>query len=131
VNEWKACQTPLSPGYSNLTGFTDWSNQGLPGVVWLTSRVYSADRLPGTWHWPDGSPSAVACGQLPPPSAAEAVETSVNTETTGRSESVTKGESTDTVSEQTEEDAPAENVVTDESIAQAEQDKTSGQDATA
>lgn len=114
VNDWRHLNR--DDGYANLTGFPDWTNQGLPaGIVWLTSRVYSADRLPGTWHWPDGSPAALEAAQLPPPEPVAAVETAVSTETTGRSVSVSKddGMPTDTVSEvspvrETEEFCPSD-----------------------
>lgn len=39
-------------GTSNLQVFVDGSNDGFDeNVVWMTSRVYSEEKLPGTWHW--------------------------------------------------------------------------------
>lgn len=39
-------------GRVNLTGFPDGEDQGLGTTLRLTSRYYSAEPLPGTWHWP-------------------------------------------------------------------------------
>lgn len=50
VNNWEALGR--EDGYCNLTGFPDWHNHGHTGTIWLTSRVYSGDFTPGTWHWP-------------------------------------------------------------------------------
>ena len=41
-------------GTSNLTVFTDWSNDGQHnenGIRWTTSVQYSEGKEPGTWHW--------------------------------------------------------------------------------
>jgi hypothetical protein len=38
-------------GCCNLQLFTDGFNDSMPNTVWKTSIVYSADLLPGTWHW--------------------------------------------------------------------------------
>jgi len=43
-------------GCSNLQVFTDSDagakfNDALPPVMWATSRVYSENKEPGTWHW--------------------------------------------------------------------------------
>lgn len=53
--------SPPENGCCNLQVFTDGSNdryhrEYLPngfesGVAWLTSRLYSEDKVPGTWHW--------------------------------------------------------------------------------
>jgi hypothetical protein len=40
-------------GCSNLSVFTDHDNDGLPPTYWATSRTYSEDPQPGTWHWPE------------------------------------------------------------------------------
>lgn len=47
-------QTPECPGYSNLTVFTDWGNDGpenKTGLRWETSVCYSEAKEPRTWHW--------------------------------------------------------------------------------
>ncbi|MBI2020137.1 hypothetical protein HYS94_01835 [Candidatus Daviesbacteria bacterium] len=48
-------------GLANLTVFMDWSNdkKDSPGdamsgpLCWATSRPYSEEPKPGTWHWPE------------------------------------------------------------------------------
>ncbi len=44
-------------GVANLTVFPDWSNDGASYLTqpmfWATSRLYSAEPTPGTWHWPE------------------------------------------------------------------------------
>lgn len=47
-----------SPGVINLQVFTDGENDftsehpGSNGLFWVTSVVYNATGLEGTWHWP-------------------------------------------------------------------------------
>lgn len=38
-------------GCCNLTMFPDWSNDGLNGMEWQTSRLFSESGELGTWHW--------------------------------------------------------------------------------
>ena len=46
-------------GMANLTVFMDWINDGTQyynnrsPMLWATSRNYSEEYLPGTWHWPE------------------------------------------------------------------------------
>lgn len=49
VNDWP--QLGREDGYSNLTGFPDHANMGLPATVWLTSRIYNPTGTAGTWHF--------------------------------------------------------------------------------
>lgn len=58
VNDWLSLGR--DDGYSNLVGFTDGANMGLPLTVHLTSRVFSEDPKPGTWHWPNVVASAAS-----------------------------------------------------------------------
>jgi hypothetical protein len=52
VNPWRDMNR--DDGYSNLLVFCDGSNDGVPDVVlWVTSRVMSEGKEPGTWHWPE------------------------------------------------------------------------------
>ena len=53
VRVWRP-QTPANPGYSNLTVFTDWGNDGTGNETGLrreTSICYSEAKEPQTWHW--------------------------------------------------------------------------------
>jgi hypothetical protein len=56
VRVWRNVPPDLiEQGYSNLVVFVDGTNdypdtQGC--TIWATSRVYSDDKEPGTWHWP-------------------------------------------------------------------------------
>lgn len=54
VNDWRGLNR--DDGYSNLVVFVDGQNdQSLDrgDTMWVTSRVYSNDKEPGTWHWPE------------------------------------------------------------------------------
>lgn len=54
VNDWRGLDR--DDGYSNLVVFVDGQNdQSLDrgDTMWVTSRVYSNDKEPGTWHWPE------------------------------------------------------------------------------
>lgn len=42
-----------NPWYVNLQVITDDSNDGLPAVVWKTSRIHSHKHELGTWHFPE------------------------------------------------------------------------------
>jgi len=62
VKVWrKADGTPPDNGVCNLQVFTDGTNdryhsKHLPngfesGIAWVTSRIYSEEPVPDTWHW--------------------------------------------------------------------------------
>lgn len=41
-------------GCSNLVVLVDGTNDGIAGcVLWATSREFSDEMKPGTWHWPE------------------------------------------------------------------------------
>lgn len=49
VKVWQA--SGVCDGYINLLVFTDGSNDGLDCPLWATSKCYSEEALPDTWHW--------------------------------------------------------------------------------
>ena len=57
VRVWRDVSPDLiAQGYCNLQVFTDGTNDypgHSPGItIWATSKVYSENKEPGTWHWP-------------------------------------------------------------------------------
>lgn len=71
VNAWPYLDR--EDGYSNLTVFVDWSNDGNFDIdekgrgvnraapsIWATSRIYSEDKTPGTWHWIERTEAATS-----------------------------------------------------------------------
>lgn len=53
----KMDQDEPHPGISNLVVFLDGPNDGLVAglgsqTLWVGSALHSADKKPGTWHWP-------------------------------------------------------------------------------
>ncbi|MBN3993884.1 MAG: hypothetical protein HWQ36_26220 [Nostoc sp. NMS2] len=55
VRVWRDVSPDLiAQGYSNLQVFTDGDNDypGAGMTIWATSKVYSENHEPGTWHWP-------------------------------------------------------------------------------
>lgn len=58
VNAWASLGR--DDGYANLTVFMDGRNDSVDGqgssigpLLHVTSRVYSDEKEPGTWHWPE------------------------------------------------------------------------------
>lgn len=54
VRVWEPGGGPM--GTCQLQVFTDGNNDGpgyASGIVWRTSVMYSAERKPYTWHWPE------------------------------------------------------------------------------
>jgi hypothetical protein len=54
VQDWDRA-TGSDNGNANLVVFLDGSNDGVLShlTLWATSRHYSEDPQPGTWHWPE------------------------------------------------------------------------------
>lgn len=56
VRVWRNVSPDLiAKGYSNLQVFIDGTNdypEIESNIVWATSKIYSENHEPGTWHWP-------------------------------------------------------------------------------
>lgn len=56
VETWP--QLGREDGYANLIVFMEGTNDGparsgAGHTLWVTSRVHSTEKKPGTWHWPE------------------------------------------------------------------------------
>ncbi len=67
VRIWNDMDHPTNPGMSNILVFTDGSNDSAAGHAlavpeWTGSVSFSAERTPGTWHWPPFVPPKAKTG---------------------------------------------------------------------
>lgn len=56
VETWdneKSTDTRPSASAVNLMVFPDGSNDCAGATLWKTSVVFSDEKVPGTWHWPE------------------------------------------------------------------------------